>query len=212
MKSFKILFLILALVLVSGLAQAQGKADVILKQSQEKFNSLTDITSSLSYTFSNPNLDATVIKKGSITQKKNKYKTVFEEEEFYCNGKIVWVLLKEEEEITKTHFDPSDNTTLNDIYILPSIAGKTRYDRDYGDSHKISFFPNDKEAEIWKTELWINKSTKLVEQAILHSTNGSFHLYTMQNIQTNTGVDDAAFIINEAEYGAKLWYINDMTE
>lgn len=214
MKHFRIAIGMLAIVFAALTTQAQTspQADKLIKASKAKFESLKDFKASFIYTLNNPNLKKPIVKSGELTVKGEKYKIVFADEEMYCNGKYLWVLLKDDEEIIKSDVDPEGGITPDRLYKIYEKDSKTKYDGAEGDLEKVSLFANDKKGDIWKTELWINKSTKLIDKAIMHARNGSTYSYVMKNIQSNLGVPDATFNLDEAKYEANDWIITDQSE
>jgi outer membrane lipoprotein-sorting protein len=214
MKHFRIALGTLAIIFSAFTAQAQTspQADKLIKASKAKFESLTDFKATFTYTLNNPNLKKPIVKAGEITVKGDKYKIVFADEEMYSNGKYLWVMLKSDREIMKSDVDPEGSITPDRLYKIYEEDSKTKYDGLEGNLEKVSLFANNKENDIWKTELWINKDTKLIDKATMHARNGSTYNYTMKNIQSNLGVPDATFNLNEAKYEADDWIITDQSE
>ena len=214
MKNFRIFFGMFALMFAVSTVYAQrdAKADKIIKASKAKYDGLKDLQANFVYTLSNPNLKKPIVKNGSITLKKDKYKIVFSEEEMYCNGKYIWVKLNEDEEIIKSDFDPDGSTSPDRLYKIFEDDSKTRYDGLDGANEKVTVFSNDEKSEVWKSEIWISKSSKLIAKAIMYGRNGSQYQYQMKDMKSNTGVSDAVFVINEAEWEAKDWIITNQAD
>ncbi len=214
MKNIKVVFGILCLSLLFGAAQAQSnpQADKVIKASQAKFDGLSDVVADFTYTLSNPNMKKPVVKKGVVTLKKNKYRIVFSDEEMYCNGKYNWVVLKADEEIVKSDFDPEEGLSPDRLYKVYEKDMKSNYDGVEGNAHKVTLFAKTDDGDIWKTSLWINKSTKLIDKAIMFARNGSKYTYSMANIKTNTGVADGIFNFNEKKYVDMDWILTDQSE
>jgi outer membrane lipoprotein-sorting protein len=213
MKHFRTAIGLLALIFAVSTLQAQSpQADKLIKQSKAKFESLKDLNASFVYTLNNPNLKKPIVKSGEITLKGDKYKIDFPDEAMYCNGKYLWVLLKEDEEIIKSDVDPEASITPDRLYKIYEEDTKTKYEGKENGSEKIALFANSKKGDIWKTELWINSSTKLIDKAVMHARNGSTYEYVMKGIKTNQGVTDGIFNLNEAEYESQDWIITDQTE
>lgn len=205
-------FFSLSLVAIMSFGQSSPKADKILKESQSKFKSYKDISASFSYTLNNPNLDEPIVKSGSLKMSGKKYVIKFAQEEFFCNGKKVWVYLIEEEEVTITDYDPEEGLSLETIYKVYEDETKSRYDGESGGQHKVTLFMLDKKSDFWKAEIWITSKTKLISKAVMHSRNGTTYEYLLQNMKTNTGFSDGIFIfdINSYENPGDI-YINDLT-
>ncbi|MEM0999952.1 MAG: outer membrane lipoprotein carrier protein LolA [Bacteroidota bacterium] len=213
MKHLRTAIGILALVFAVSALQAQSpQADKLIKQSKAKFEGLKDLKASFVYTLNNPNLKKPIVKQGTIVLKGEKYKIEFADESMYCNGKYLWVLLVEDEEIIKSDVDAESSITPDRLYKVYEEDTKTKYDGVENGAEKISLFSNKKTGDIWKTELWINKSNKLIDKAVMHARNGSTYTYVMSDLQSNLGINDGIFNLNEAEYESKDWIITDQTD
>ncbi len=214
MKNFKTLFALLGLaVLGFGIVNAQSdpKADKIVKKAQSKFESFKDLKATFSYTLEAPNMKRPITKKGSVVMKGDKFKVEFPDQSIVTNGRYTWILLTADEEINKMDYDEE---TLSPAKVFTSYKDnmKSRYDGEVDGKHKITLFANNKESEIWKTELFINKSTNMVSNAKMHNRNGSTYSYNLNDIQSNLGVGDAMFTVDEGTYEDDGWYLNDLTE
>lgn len=214
MKNFRKMFGLVAVLLFTAsltFAQSDKKADAVIKSSKEKFDKLQDISASFTYTLNNPNLKKPIVKTGKVVFKDSKYLITFPDEEMYSNGKYIWIKLVGDEEITKTDYT-DESISPDKIFSLYEKDMKSRYDGDDGQNHKITLFANDKKNDIWKTELSISKSTKLVSSAVMHARNGSTYEYKMANIKTNSGHPDSMFELDEVKYEDDGWIVNDLTE
>lgn len=186
-------------------------ADQIVQESKNKFNSLTDITAKVTYTMTNPNLAQPQVKVGNLWLKKAKYKVVFSTEEMYCNGIYVWMYQKTKKTTDKLDFDPEESLSPDRVFKIYQDESKKRYDGVEGNCHKITVFSNKEEADIFKTVVWVNKTSKIIEKASLYSRGGSVFTYELSGIQTNTQIGDAIFNYDEAAAKRAGIYINDLT-
>ena len=116
------------------------------------------------------------------------------------------------EEVIKTDYEPEGSTSPDRLYATFRENGKTRYDGVEGSSEKVTIFANSDSGDIWKTEVWINKSTKLIDKAVLFARNGSEYTYEMTDIKTNTGVSDQNFNVNETQLEDDGWIVTDQSE
>ncbi len=214
MRAFRIVMAVMALLKIHTFAQAQSnpKADAIIKASQAKFNSFADVTADFTYTLTNPEMKKPVVKKGTLTLKKSKYMLVFPDEEMYCNGKYTWVLMKADMGIMKNDFNAKEDLSPDRIYKMYKEDVKTDYHGEEAGAHKVTVFANNDDGDVWKTTLWINIETKLIDKAIMYARNGSQYTYVMTNVRTNSGVTDAIFSLDEKKYIAQDWILTDQSE
>jgi outer membrane lipoprotein carrier protein len=214
MRKIQFVLGILSFMAICSFAQAQSnpKADKIIKASQDKFNALTDVTADFSYTLSNPEMKKPVAKKGTVILKKSKYKIIFPDEEMYCNGKYTWVVLKADTEIMKNDFNPKEDLSPDRLYKMYKDDVKTDYNGEEAAAHKVTIFANNDDGDIWKTVLWINMESKLIDKAIMYARNGSQYTYVMTNIKTNTGVSESIFNLDEKKYLDQDWILTNQSE
>lgn len=214
MKKFSILLGLLVLCSLFSFVQAQSnpKSDNIIKASQNKFNSLGDVIADFSYTLSGPDMKKPVVKKGTMTLKKSKYMVIFPDEEMYCNGKYTWVVMKADQEIVKSDFDPKEDLSPDRLYKMYENDVKSDYSGEEAGAHKVTVFAKNDDGDIWKTVLWIGIESKLIQKAIMYKRNGSQYQYDMTNIRVNTGVSDAIFNLDEKKYIDLDWIITNQSE
>ena len=199
LRFFSVAFFLQSAVLFS-VAQNAPQAEKILKSSKAKFDALTDFTANFTYSLSNPNLKKAIMKNGELKIKKSKYKILFAEEEFYCDGKKVWVFLKPENEVTISDFDPDESMSVERVYKIYDGKSKTRYEGTEGSTHKITVFITDDKSEIFKAEIWIGKQSELLEKGILFGKNGSEYKYDLKNMKTNVGLTDSEFVFEPGKH------------
>lgn len=213
MKYLRLFSLLVALTVSALSVSAQdAKADALLKASKNKFNSLKDLNSAITYTLSNPGLDKPIVKNGTLDLSGRKFRVIFPDEEIYCNGTYMWVVVKKDKEVSKTDYDQEDGISVNKVYSIYESKTKSRYDGIEGNIEKVSLFSTDENSDFRLSELWINKTTKLIEKAKLTARNGSTYEYKMTNIKTDTGTNPAIFTCDEAKMKSLGYYVNDLTE
>jgi outer membrane lipoprotein carrier protein len=205
-------FLFLGMLCSLAWGQSDPKAEKVVKTSQERFNSLGDITSDFTYTLTSPELKKPVVKKGTVTLKKGKYRIIFPDEEMYCNGKYTWVLMKSDAEILKSDFNEKEDLGPDRLYKLYAKSMKSAYGGEVAGAHLVTLFANSDDGDIWKTALWIGAASKLIQKAVMYARNGAQHQYEMSNIRVNTGVPDAVFTVDEQAYLDQDWILTNQSE
>lgn len=208
-RIFVTLFLAL-IIFGAAFGQSDPKADKILKESQTKFKALKNISADFTYTLTNPNLAKPIIKKGTVKVEGNKYRVNFASESFYCDGKKVWVHLTDEEEVTISAYDPDEAISVDLIYKTYEKDVRSRMDGEEGTNYKISVFMLDEKSDFWKAEIWIDKTTKLVQKAKMYARNGSDYVYDLKNVKTNLTIDPSEFVFDKTKFPNV--YINNMID
>ena len=200
MKNLKLVFglFVLSLLATATLsAQTSDKANKIIEDSKKKFDGLKSITAKFSYTLSNPNLEEEIVKKGDVMlQKGNKYRIFLGDEEFRCDGKTVWVIMHADEEITITDFDPEESMSVEGIYKVYNEKTRSKYEGEEGGAHRVTLFMQDEESDAWKVEMWINKSSKLVDKAKMYGRNGTTYTYVLASVKENVEIPASKLTCN----------------
>lgn len=184
----------------TGLSMAQNdpKSDAILKDSKNKFNQLGDISGNITYTLENPSMpNGKETKQGTFGYKKGKYFIKFPNEQIYCDLKKVWVYMVKEKEVNVSTYNPAEDMSVDRVYKTYETDTKSKYEKEtviggITYSH-ISLFSIKKDSEFWKYEVFINKSSGLMEQMKMTKRNGSVVTYLLSAIKTNAGLSDTGF-------------------
>jgi outer membrane lipoprotein-sorting protein len=98
------------------------------------------------------------------------------------------------------------------LYKMYKDDVKTDYNGEEAAAHKVTIFANNDDGDIWKTVLWINMESKLIDKAIMYARNGSQYTYVMTNIKTNTGVSESIFNLDEKKYLDQDWILTNQSE
>lgn len=209
MRNIKYLLTLLVIAFSAvGLQAQDAKADKILADSKKTFKGKKDLSADLKFTIENPRLDEPEVKSGKVSMAGDKYKIIFKEEHIYCDGASLWMILMEEEEVNIAEYDPEESMSIDMVYKIYEEDTKSRYDGLDNNLHKISLFWNHDDSDFFRAELWISKSTKLIENAVLSARNGTKLIYSLSNIKTNAGVSATSFTPDMAKT-YKGFYVND---
>ena len=209
MRHIKYILSLLVIAFAAFSMHAQdAKADKILADSKKTFKGKKDLSADLKFTIENPRLDEPDVKSGKVAMSGDKYKIKFKSEHIYCDGKSVYLILIEEEEVNITEYDPDESLNIDMVYKIYEEDTKSRYDGLDGNLHKISLFWNHDDSDFFRAELWINKSSKLIENAVLSARNGTKLIYELSGIKTNQGLGASSFE-PQLSTDYKGFYLND---
>lgn len=205
MKNISVFLLLVLFSIQLNFAQSDPKAASIMNSSKQKFNALKDITSSFKYTLENKNLkNGNTSRSGTIKMKGKKYRINFSEQEVICDGATIWMVMKPEKEVSITEFDPEESLSIDRLYRIYENETKARYDKDEvigaNTFSKISLFSIQKSSDYSRVEIWVNKKSQIIEQALIFQRNGATIRYELNNIKTDTGILDSEFVFNKAAF------------
>lgn len=208
MKLYGILGIFCAVMLFAAAdthAQVDPKADKLVKHARDKFYAFQDFSANIVFTLENKALkEKQPAKSGYVKVKKSKYRIVFSDQELFCDGKTVWVYLKNNQEVNVSDFDPNESLSIDRVFALYDKGMNSRLDKPEVigglNTQKISLFPRDAKTEYIRIEVWINPATDLVHRFKLINRNGTTYQYDISGIKTNTLVPDSEFVFDAQKY------------
>lgn len=203
----KLLFLI-AVVLIANIlnAQTDAKAKQILDQTSQKTRSFNTISADFTFSMQNAQLKET--NNGSIKLKGNKYVVEIPGAglKVFADGKTSWTYMKNGNQVTISTIDESsselmDPSTVFTIYEKgfksKFIAEKTVEGKPV---YQIELYPDKTEFEVSKITIEINKSTSMIQSALLSGTDGNTYSIKVNKFESNKDFPDAEFIFDAKKY------------
>jgi len=203
----KILFIIPAFFIALSCLIAQEtdkKSKTILDDLAAKFKSYNTLKVDFSYTMKNKqeNIDETI--KGILYIKKEKYRLELPEQIIICDGKSVWTILKEVNEIHISTVEESEDViTPQNIYSIYEKGHRSKHIREGEEKgkkvHVIELVPNESK-EYHKVRLNIEKETNMLVSAVIFDRNGTTFTYDLVKTQPNVTIADDKFAFNASTY------------
>jgi outer membrane lipoprotein-sorting protein len=203
------LLLSLFAVCLSGFAQ-DATATKILNESKAKFDKLQDFSADFVYSLENPsNSNTNVTEKGILHYSKGKYTVILEGQEIFCDGKTIWIHIPEDEEVTILDSDSEEGFSIEKIFSLYEEGSKARYDGaqtiEGRPMHKIYIAATDKNLEFNQARMWINRSTNLLEKAVITNRRQINTIFEFSNIKTNQGLPPSTFVFDTANFKGDVY-------
>ncbi len=201
----RILFFLAGASLSLTAAQAQAdatKAGDILESMSSKYKSVNAFKAQFAYAMESPGSGIKENATGDITVKGNKFHLKLGDQEVINNGSTVWTYLKDANEVTITDYEPSDDDiTPSNIYTVYKKGYK--YTLVAKESNKaddvIDLTPDNKNSQISKIRITINKKDKSIKSFRTFERNGNKYNYTISKF-TPVEVDDKSFVFDKAKY------------
>lgn len=210
MKTIAILFLSL-FISITGYSQNSTKAKSLLDEVSTKMGAYKNMYIGFSQTLSNEEAginegDEPPIR-GKINIQDEKYNLNYLGNNFVFDGKKLYVINKEEKEVSVTEGDMSGD----DGFIYPSkllTFYKEGYNFEMGKlenikGRKIQFVtlnPIDSTSDIVKVELGIDAKTKHIYKLIQTGSNGSKTSFTIIEFKSNLPLSKSFFSFDEEKY------------
>lgn len=207
MRNFKLI--VLLIILLQGFSTSaqisnDSEAKRYLDNASTKYKSYESIVANFKITVTDATFLTLEEYSGTLFLKGSKYKIEAPDVTRICDGQKVWMHFIEEEEVQITDFSaetgeisPSEffNLDLQDYkYIkLPDSS----LGADYVD---IDVTPIDKSYVYSKVRLSVNRSTAMIEQAIVFDKNNYRYIYELNNFDTNKRLSDSFFVFDKSKY------------
>lgn len=186
------------LLTISSLHAQDNKAQKILDQSREKFESLSDFAASYKYKLTNKAMRSEgVEKEGSMKYKDGMYYIDLGNQEIFCDKETQWIYLKEDQEVTIVPYDPEESVSIESIYKLYKTKSNPTYlgedNLNGSKQHKILLNSTDEEVDYNRVTIWINQKNEFIEKITLIDRNQTEEDIEIYDIQSNVGFKTSDF-------------------
>ncbi len=203
--------MIVALLLTVGMvnAQSDAKAKEILDEVSAKTKTFKSMSADFIFSMVNKEMDINEQNEGTIKLKGQKYKVALPGTgyEIYSDGNTIWTYMRDGNQVTITHVEEDGGESIDNPASIFSIyergfrskfvaetqeGGKTLY--------QIELFPDSDEYQVTKIEVSINKSTLMLDEATLHSTDGNLYGIVVKKMETNIDLQDSDFVFDASKH------------
>jgi outer membrane lipoprotein-sorting protein len=211
MKHISIVFLALFLTTI-GVAQDAAKAKALLDEVYNKVQSYDNIEVDFKYTLENKEANINQETRGDVTLEGDKYLFNYLGSKQLYDGKKVYTIVPENEEVTIEDRADEENTItpskMLTFYkkghnyawdILQNVQGrKIQY---------VKLTPIDTNSEIAYILLGVDAQTKHIYKLIETGKNGTKTTITVNSFKTNQPLSKTLFTFDEAKYEDEGYYI-----
>lgn len=213
----KKLFLTLCgiLLLTSTLgAQNSAKAKALLDEVTTKVNTYQNIAIDFNFEVRNALGDLQQESKGTVLIAKNNYELNFMGVKKIADGKKIYTISPEDEEVTITNFNANDPESLLPSEILTFYKKGYEYQWDIVQNIKgrkiqyIKLKPTNSKSDIKEVLLGIDSQTKNIYNKIDIAKNGTKTILTVNSFKTNQTISKNHFTFTESMY--PNYYINKL--
>lgn len=201
------IILLASLIIIFSALRAQDndkKSKDVLDKLSTKFKAYTSLKLEFTYSMKNKTegIDETV--KGILYLKKEKYRIELPEQIIICDGKTVWTVLKDVQEVHISPFEESDDViTPQNIFTIYEKGHKSKHIREGEDKgkkvHVVELVPKTSK-EYTKVRLNIEISSGNLVSAVVFDRNGNTFTYELTKTQPDIAIDDDLFTFNKAAF------------
>jgi outer membrane lipoprotein-sorting protein len=144
---------------------------------------------------------------GNLLIKQNKYRIISSGTTVYFNGKTMWTYTPDVKEVTITEPEKNEDQFLSNPTILFSDYNndfKYKYIREThlkgSTLHEIDLFPVNLKQPYSRIKLFVNTGNHLPEMIKSIGKDGIDYTVTFKNMVTDSEIDDAAFVFDQAAH------------
>ncbi|RXG30701.1 Outer membrane lipoprotein-sorting protein [Leeuwenhoekiella marinoflava DSM 3653] len=215
MKFSKIKVLTLMLIACTGastLFAQDAKAKKLLDEVSAKVKTYDNMYIDFKYGLSNDAAGINQETRGDVTLYGDKYKLNLMGTTQMYDGKKLYTIIPEDEEITISTQDPGDDDAITPSKMLTFFNEGYTYKWDIEQNvngRKIQYVkltPMDSNSELKSALLGIDAQTKHIYRLIMTQNNGSKITITVNSFKTDKPLPDNMFVFDENKYGD--YYIN----
>ena len=212
MKFFKSIVLSLFIGIFSTQAQDAKKAKALLDEVSAKIKSYDNITIEFKYALNNSKENINQESKGNVTLKGNLYHLNFMGVTKIFDGKKVYTIVPEDEEISISKFDDSDKDAITPNKMLTFFNSGFKYSWDIVQNVKgrkiqyVKLVPISSKDQRKEVLIGIDVQTKHIYNLIEIGKNGTRTTLTVNSFKTDQPLSKNHFTFTESKY--PNYYIN----
>lgn len=208
-----IAFICVSLITFSASAQTSQRAKNYLQEVTKKFNSYKNVVIDFSFTSRNDkNTSKNYDSNGHIDIQKDLYYLDFMGMKKFYDGKKIYTVSPEDEEVTISNYDPESTEGILPSHMLTFFNTGYNFQWDILQNLKgrkiqyIKLIPTNKNSVIKEVLLGIDDETKNVYNKIQVNKDGSKSTITVNSFKTNQPISKNHFTFTESMY--PNYYIN----
>ncbi|MBW6482142.1 MAG: outer membrane lipoprotein carrier protein LolA [Vicingaceae bacterium] len=203
MKNLIFLF-ISSLIALSSAAQDDVKAKSILDKLSAKTKKYTSIKTTFDYQIVNKTEGLNEKQSGTLQIKGEKYYLSIKGQDVFSDGKSVYTLLKDAEEVQINAMpDEADEDVIspNTIFTLYEKGFKFKYVKEENGNDIINLYPNNpQDKSFHRVEVQINKTKGEIYKVTVYGKDGTDMSYTIKTFTPNVTISDDTFVYSKAKY------------
>ena len=191
------------------------EAKQLLDEVAEQVKSYENIYIEFEHKLDNDEANIHQITEGNATLQGDLYLFEYMGVEQLFDGKKVYLLVHEDEEVVIKQPNSEDNTTLTPSRMLTFYEKGFTYEMDIVQKVKgkklqyVKLTPTNTESELSYVLVAINKKTKQIYKVIETGKDGTITTYTIKKFVTNKKLDPSLFIFDRGSFEEKGYSISE---
>lgn len=201
--------ILLSLSIASGLFAQDEKAKSILDQLSKNTKAYNSMQANFEYRMLNKSDDIDESQKGDLLIKGDKYRLNIAGQLLVSDGKTVWTILKDAEEVQVNNVPDEDEegdlVSPNKILTLWEKGFKYKYDKEEsleGESYDvINLYPIESDEKSYHTiKLFVKKDRSRIGKIVIKGKDATDYIYTIRDFKANPAVNDQKFSFSANEF------------
>ncbi|MCQ2284033.1 MAG: outer-membrane lipoprotein carrier protein LolA [Bacteroidales bacterium] len=215
MKKFKFIIILVSILSMNGLMaqNTDGGATVLLKKVAAQYQAYSSIQ--FHYTMKTTKEGKTLhTYQGDFALKGSKYKTNFNGQTFFCDGKSIWNYQKSTNEVSIFEYDPEDDENM----MNPQLILKN-WDKQFRAKLIRDEFINEQPVSLidltpkvnqsyYRIRLFINKNNHRIIRIAVYEKDNTIYTYYVEQFKSNVSLSDSYFVFDKSKYPGVE--VNDM--
>lgn len=191
-------------------------AKTLLNEVSEKVKSYNNISIDFKYIMDIPGENIRQETRGDVILEGDKYVLNMMGTTRIFDGKLIYTIVPEDEEVTISKFSPQDDSEITPSKMLTFYEKGYNYKMDIEQNVKgrkiryIRLTPTDSNSEIKEILLGIDVQTKHIYKLIQTDRNNNQFTITVNSFKTNQPLSKTLFTFDEAKYKNEGYYINKL--
>lgn len=203
MKKTIVLFISAFILAYNGFSQQDPAALAVLDAMSKKYQSIPAFTADFSYIMENPEEGIDEKFEGKITVMDDKYKLEMSGQEIINDGIAVWTFLEEDNEVTISEYDDSEEEiTLSNIFSIYKEGYKYMLSEslENGQVDVVDLVPEDRDKTFFKIRMEIIKAKNELRSFRIFDKSGSRFLYKINQFSANNSITEKDFKFDESKH------------
>ena len=202
----KNIIILISILLVSEVsAQADNKADKLLKIISSRYKKFKTIKADFVYSIESKAEKTHEKQKGTIYTKGNNFRLDIAGQIIICDNKTVWTYNKEANEVQINNYNPKETAIrLDDIFTMYGKGFFYKMLEEKKDQGKeisiVELTPKDKKKNYFKIKLTIDKTNQSIMKVLVFDKSGTTHGYSITNQFPNLKLEEHFFSFDTKKY------------
>lgn len=202
----KTFFVIAAIFCINGIfAQSNAEAVKLLKSVTSKYNGYKTMSMDVNLTIDNLESKTKEQRKGKAMVKGNKFNLNLENQQVICDGKTIWVYVKDYNEVQVNNFNPKEEMITPDrIFKIAEKDYLVMMGEKVNEAGKslqiIELTPNDKSQNYSKIKVYIDPADNSIKKGVVFDKSAVHLTYAISNFKANTELGESNFTFDKSKY------------